>query len=49
MYFTIKVKVRYVPLPPEKEYAYKAALLWFYEMLVEVMEEIDEDERKTKK
>ena len=49
MHFTIKAEVRYVPLPPEKEYAYKAALLWLYEILVEVIEEINEDERKAKK
>ena len=49
MAFTVTHQIRYVPLPPEKEYAYKAALLGLYEMLTEAMEEIDEDEREREK
>ena len=46
MTFTVKHKIRYVPLPPEKKYAYDVALSGLYAMLVETMEEIDEEEQE---
>jgi hypothetical protein len=46
MTFTTTHQICYAPLPPEKEYAYKAALLGLYEMLTDAMEEIDEEERE---
>jgi len=46
MTFTVKHKICYVPLPPEKEHAYNVALLGLWEMLVEAMDEIDKNERE---
>ena len=46
MGFSVGFEIRYVPLPPEKKYAYDAALSGLYAMLVEVMGEIDEEERE---
>ena len=48
MAITVSSQIRYIPLPPEKEYAYKVALVGLYEMLIEALEEIDELERKEK-
>ena len=49
MTFTVKHKIHYVPLPPEKEHAYNVALLGLWEMLVEAMDEIDKNDVKGKK
>ena len=46
MGFSVGFEIHYVPLPPEKKYAYDAALSGLYAMLAETMEEIDEEERE---
>jgi hypothetical protein len=40
MPFTINCEINYVPLPPEKELAWRSALLW----LMEIIQEIDDDD-----
>jgi len=40
MPFTINCEINYVPLPPEKELAWRSALLW----LMEIIQEIDDSD-----